>query len=123
MIYLDSKIFKTLLEDLRGRLLAVLCDDDAADVKTDAAEYVDEAERIEIVGDAKVAAALILFDVACGDDDHDLCAIAKLIEHLDLAVGMKSGEYTGSMIVVEELAAEFKIKLSSEGSDSFKNFL
>ena len=122
-IDLDAEIFQTLLEDLRGMLLAVLCDDDAADVKTDAAEYVDEAERIEIVGDAKVAAALILFDVACGDDDHDLCAIAKLIEHLDLAVGLEAGEYAGRVKVIEKLAAEFEVKLTAEGGDSVQNFL
>ena len=104
-------------------MFAVFRDDNAADVKSDITECVDQTERIQIVGDAKVTALFIFFNIACGNSDDDLRAVTKLIKHFDLAVGKKSGKYTGGMIVVKKLAAEFKIEFSSERCNSVKNFL
>ena len=96
---------------------------DASDVKADATEFVDQAERVQIVGDTEVAALFILFNIVRGNGNDDLRAVSKLIEHLDLTVGKEARKHTGGMIVIEELAAEFQIELSSEGFDSVKNFL
>ena len=114
-VYFDTHAFQTFLEDLGGMLFAVVCNDDASDVKTDATEFVDQTKRIQIVCDAEVAALLILFNIVCRNGDNDFRAVAKLVEHFDLAVGKKSGKYTGGMIVVKKLTAEFEVELPSEG--------
>ena len=120
---LDAEGFQASLEDLHGRLVCILCDDNAANVKPDTAECVDETKRIEVVRDAKVAAALVFFDIARRNGNDDLCAVAELIEHLDLAVGMETGQYAGGMKIIEKLAAEFEVELTAEIRDSFENFL
>jgi hypothetical protein len=122
-VYLDAHTLQTLLEELGGMLLAVVRNYDASDVKADATEFVDQTERVQIVGDTEVAALFILFNIVRGNGNDDLRAVSKLIEHLDLTVGKEARKYAGGMIVIKQLAAEFQIELSSEGFDSVKNFL
>ena len=114
-VYFDAHALQTFLEELGGMLLAIVRNDNASDVKTDATEFVDQTKRIQIVCDAEVAALLILFNIVCRNGDNDFRAVAKLVEHFNLAVGKKTGKYTGGMIVVEKLAAEFEIEFPSEG--------
>jgi hypothetical protein len=48
------------------------------------------------------------------DGDDDLGLILKLEKHFDLAVRLEARKHPGGMVVVEQLAAEFQIQLSSE---------
>ena len=59
----DAEHFKTLDELLRGALLGIVGDDHAADVQTDAAEGIDQAQSIFVIGDAQIAAALGALDI------------------------------------------------------------
>ncbi len=43
--------------------------------------------------------------------------VAQLLEHTDLAVGLKAGQHA-RVVVVEELAAEFQIQLAAEQRDA-----
>ena len=69
---LDTEGFEPVLELVGDGLTAVVRQNDAADVEADAAEGVDKAEGIVVVGDAEVAAALAAFNVVGGDGDDDL---------------------------------------------------
>ena len=113
-VHFDAHALQTFLEELGGMLLAIVRNDNASDVKTDATEFVDQTECVQVVGDTEVAALFILFDIVRRNGDDDLRAVTKLIEHFDLTVGKKTGKYTGGMIVVKKLAAEFEIEFSSE---------
>ena len=112
--YLDTKALKLFLERLNAGLAAVLSDAYAADVKSDAAEGVDETEHVGVVGDADIAADLIVLDMLGIDNDNNLGHFLELKEHLQLAVRLESGKNAGSVEIVKKLAAEFKIKLTAE---------
>ena len=68
--------------------------DHAADKKTDAAERVDEPERVLVIGYAKVAAALVALDIICGNGNNDLRLVLHFKQHLHLAVRLKARQDT-----------------------------
>ena len=105
------------LEDLGGGLAAEAGQDDAAHAEAEAAEGVDQPQRVGAVGDAQVAADLALLDVHGGDGHDDLDLVAQLHEHADLRVGMEAGQDPGGVVVVEELAAELQVELAAELAD------
>ena len=109
-----SEGFEALLEQLRRRLTAVVGDDHAADIQTDAAERVDKTQSVLVIGDAEVAATLVAFNVVCRDGDDYLRLVLHLKQHFHLTVGLKAGQNAGGMVVVKQLAAEFKIQLTAE---------
>ena len=84
------------------------------DVQPERAEGIHQAQAVVVVADAEVAAQLVLFNVVRADRDHDLHIVAQLLEHPNLAVGLKAGQHAGGVVVVEELAAEFQIQLAAE---------
>ena len=61
----------------------------------------------------------VFLDIDCGDRYNYLRTVGKLTQHLYLAVRLKSRKNTGCMVVVKQFAAEFKIKLVAELTDSF----
>ena len=46
-----------------------------------------------------------------------------MLEHPELAVGLEAGQYAAGVVVVEELAAEFEVKLARELCDALLNVL
>ena len=111
---LDAEALEPLLEQLRRRLAAVVSYDHAADEKAYAAERVNEPESVFIIGYAEVSAALVALDIICGDGDDDLRLVLHLQQHFHLAVRLKTRQNARGMVVVEQLAAEFKVQLASE---------
>ena len=93
-------------------------DYNAADEKTDAAECVDKSERILVVGDAEVAAALVAFNIVGGNGDNDLRLVLHFKQHLDLAVRLEARQYARCVVIVKQLAAEFEVQLAAEFCDS-----
>ena len=90
----------------------------ASDVQAVLAEGVDQTEHIHIVGDAQIAADLLLDDVVCIDCDDNLRLILQLTKHPDLTVRLKTRKHARRMKIVEKLAAELEIELAAELSDS-----
>ena len=87
---------------------------DAAHEQAHALEGVDEAENVEVVGDAVVAAHLAADDVLRADDDDDLGLLLELQQHLQLGVRLKARQHAGGVVVVEQLAAELQIQLAAK---------
>ena len=96
---------------------------DAAHEQAALLKGVDEAQNIEVVGDAVVAAHLVADDVLCADDDDDLGLILQLQQHLQLGVRLKAGQHAGSVVIVEQLAAEFQIQLIVKLLDALADML
>ena len=117
-VYADAERLEPVLEFLRRRLTAVVRDDDAADIEPAALKGVDQAQRVVVIGDAEVAAALAALDVVGRDGDDDLCLVAHLHKHAHLAVGGKARQHARRVVVVEELAAKFQIQLAAELTDA-----
>ena len=114
----NAKRVETLDEGIRRVLPRVLRDAYAADIKPQRAERVDQAQAVVIIGDAEVAAHLVLFNVVRVDRDDDLRVVAQLLKHADLAVGLEAGQHARSVKVVEELAAELQVQLAAELADA-----
>ena len=107
---------------LVGRI-GVAGDDDGADIETGVAKSLNQAQHIDIVGDAEIAANFILLDIRCGDRNDNFCLICQLQQHAELAVRLKTRKHAGGVVVVEELAAEFEVKLVAELGDALADVL
>ncbi len=114
VINLDSERFQSALESVGGRLIIISCENHAAYIKPDFGENVYQADNVNVIGDSEVAAYLVFFYIIGIDNDNYFSFIFKLQKHLKLAVGLESRKNPRSVIVVEKLAAEFKIKLVAE---------
>ena len=114
---------ETALERLGVRLPGEVRDADAADHEAARAERVHEAQRILLVGDADVGAALGVLDVVRVDDDDRLDLVAQALEHADLGVGLKARQHAARVIVVKELAAELEVELAAELPDALADLL
>ena len=96
---------------------------DAAHEQATLLKGVDEAQNIEVVGDAVVAAHLVADDVLRADDDDDLGLILQLQQHLQLRVRLETGQHAGGVVVIEQLSAEFQIQLVVELRDPLADVL
>ena len=122
-VYLNAEAFKSFTKCICGRLRTVACHDNAADKKSDSSESVNKPENVKIVCNAKVASYLVLLNVGSIYDNNNFSLILELHEHFNLAVGCKAREDSRRMVIVEELAAEFKIELAAELVNSFSYML
>ena len=95
----------------------------AAHEQTPLLKRVDEAQHVEVVGDAVIAAHLVADDVLGADDDDDLSLILELQQHLQLGVRLETGQHAGGVVVIEQLAAEFQIQLVVELRDPLPDVL
>ena len=57
------------------------------------------------------------------DGDDDLNVIRQALKHAELAVGLETGQHAARMVVVEQLAAEFKVELAAELGDALLDVL
>ena len=122
-IYLDVHGLEALFELLCGLLAAAVGDGHAAHIEADGLEGVDEAQKVVVICDAEVAAALAALDIVGGDDDDDLRFVLHLQKHPHLAVRLKAGQYSRGVVVVEELAAELEIEFAAEAGYPFAYLL
>ena len=118
-IHLQTQIFQFPLISHCAFLTVKLCQYHAAHIQTVAAECVDEAQYVHVVGNAQVAADFVLFNIAGIDDQNDFYVLFHLHQHVDLTIRLKARQYPGSVIVIEKLAAELQIKFAAKLSDSF----
>ena len=111
---LDAEIEEVFFEFICSTLTVILCYNNRADIKSYTSEKVDKSEYLFIVGDIKVTTKLLFFDSLGTYSDDDFSFILELKKHLELTVGFKTGKYSCSVMVVEKLAAEFKIELTAK---------
>ena len=90
-----------------------------ADVQSLTAIDIDETQHIVVVGDAEIGTDFVFFNIAGVDGDDHFGLIGKLQQHLELAGRLKSRKYTGCMVIVKKLSAEFKIKLVVKAGNPF----
>ena len=110
-VHLDAQLFQTVLEQDRAFLAAELGNDDAAYIEAVLAVYAHQPEHIGVIGDSKIPTYLILLNIFRTYYNDNLGLVGKLLEHPKLAVRLESRKNPGSMVIIEEFAAEFKIKL------------
>ena len=101
-------------------LPGILRDHYAAYKKAFLAEGIDQTARdICVIGDSKIAADFIFFDVMSANGDDDFRVIGQLQKHPQLTVRFEAGEHAGCMVVVKKLPAEFQVQLAVKLRDSF----
>ena len=122
-VYRHAESLQLFAEGARGGLGFVARQNDAADVKPEMTENVDETQHILVICYAEVAAFFVFFDVARVYDDNDLSLILQLKQHAQLAVRLKAGEHPRCVIVVIQFAAEFKVELVAEFGDALAYML
>ena len=112
-----------LLEGVRGGLPVVLGDDQPAHAYSPVVEGVHEPEDLLVVADADVLADLVPDDVLSVDDDDRLGLAAELHQHAYLAVRHEPGKDPGCVVVVEKLASELQVELSTGALDALPDVL
>ena len=119
----DAKRLQAGAEDVCGRLVGVLREHDGSHGEPLAAEQVHEAQDVLVIGDAEVAARLVLLDVVGVDGDDDLDVVGEALEHAELGVWLEPGQHAARVVVVEQLAAELEVELAAELGDALADVL
>ena len=113
-IHFDAQSLEAVTVCIGAGLAVVMRDDDTVDHESTAHELVAQTQHIDVIGDAKVAAHLVLLDVNSADDDDNLCHVAQLGEHLQLDVRLETRQNTTRVEVIEQLPAKFQIKFMTK---------
>ena len=100
-VYRDTKCFQTFFERLCSRLIFELRDYNATNKQINATESVDQAEDFFVIRDAEVAAAFILLDCVCRNNDNDFGKVFELKKHFDLTVWLEAGQYARCVVIVK----------------------
>ena len=95
-------------------LTCVFREHDTADLKSNTSKAVDKAQNLLVVGDTYVASVLVVFNIVGGDSYDYFRAVLKGAEHRKLGIGLESGEDSGRVVVVKELAAKLQIELAAK---------
>ena len=74
-VALDSKGIELFAESVGGSLAGILGNDNASDIKSKGLESVDKAHYFKVIGNSKVAANFIFFNIGGIDNDKDLCLV------------------------------------------------
>ena len=117
----NAERVQAIAEDVGGGLAGVLGDDHGRDSKTVAAEQVDQAQNVLVIGNAQVTASLVLLDVVRVNGDDDLDVVGYALEHAKLAVRLKTRQHAARMIVIEQLATKLQIELATKLRDALLN--
>ena len=117
----NAECIQTIAEDVGSGLTGILRDNHGRDSKTVAAEQVDQAQDVLVIGNAQVATGLVLLDMVCIDCDDDLDVVGNALEHAELAVRLKTRQHATRMIVVKQLAAKLQIELATKLRDALLN--
>ena len=105
IVSLDAEAFEFLAIEVGAGLAVVVGDDDRTDQETTLLKLRAQAEDIFIVGNAEVAAHLVLLNVNGTDDDDYFGAVAQLRKHFQFTVGLKTRQNSAGVVVVEEFAS------------------
>ena len=114
MVHLQAQALQTGLECLRLGLLIVAGQHHAGNIQTEAPENVDQTDHIPVIGDAQVAADLVLLNIGSVDGNDHLHLILQLQQHPQLGIRLEAGQNSGCVIIVIKLAAELQIQLAAE---------
>ncbi len=121
-VNLESQSFQLLLVGNSTRLFLPAGQHHRAHVEAITAERVNQAEHVLVVGNAEVAADLVLFDVTRINGDNDFGLVLDFFEHADFTVGRKARQHAGCVMVIEQFSAKFQVKFSAEFRDALGNF-
>ena len=119
IVDLDAHAFQTLAVGIGAGLAVVMGDDHRTHHEAAAHELVAQAKDIHVIGDAEIAADLVLFNVNGTDDDDDLAVVYELREHLELVVRLEARQHAAGVVIVEKLASELHVELVAELGDAF----
>ena len=69
------------------------------------------------------SARTLFFSISLGVDGDDYFGLVReLQQHLQFAGRLKARKYTGRMVIIKKLSAEFKIKLVVKAGNPFADF-
>jgi len=117
----NTERVQAVAEHIGSGLAGVLGDDHGRDGKAVAAEQVNQAQHILVIGNAKVTASLVFLDVVRVDRDDNLDIVGDALEHAELAVRFKTRQHAARMIVIKQLAAKLQIELATKLRDALLN--
>ena len=108
-IYRDVHFFQSVFKQKGAFLSGELSDRHTPDIKSLIPVRLDQTENVRVIGDPEIAAYFVFFNVYCTYDDDDLSLAAELFEETQFAVGSKTRQHAGGVIVVKKLSSEFQI--------------
>lgn len=110
----NTERVQAVAEHIGSGLAGVLGDDHSRDSKAVAAEQVNQAQHILVIGNAEVTTSLVFLDVVRVDRDDNLDIVGDALEHAELAVRFKTRQHAARMIVIEQLTAKLQIELATK---------
>ena len=86
----NTERVQAVAEHIGGGLAGILGDDHSRNGKAVAAEQIDQAQNVLVIGNAKVTTSLVFLDVVRVDRDDNLDIVGDALEHAELAVWLKT---------------------------------
>ena len=106
----DVASFQLVNEHIHSRCVLISGYYHAVYFKIILSENIYKSENLQIIGDSEILACLAVDDVPGIYAYYDFRLILHLLQKLYLCVFIKSREHSHSMLVVNQLAAEFQIQ-------------
>ena len=119
----DIQLFQAVLEQKGTFLSWELRNNNTADKKSLLTVSSDQTDDIRIISNSEIPADLVLFNIFGTDRKDDLSLVAEFFQKTEFTVGFKSRKNAGGVVVVKELSAKFKVKLSTKFSDAVSDML
>ena len=123
IINLNIQSLQLILEAFDGFLASVLRNNNAAYIQALSAVSLHQTQHVQIIGQAEVMTHLVIFNIVGIYGNNHFCLVCQLQEHLQLTVRSKARQHAGSMIIIEQLAAEFQIKLIAKFTNALSDML
>ena len=119
----DAFALEPMSECYGCRLTVVMCHHNRAHHEAHVLELIAQPQHILIVGNAQISAFLILLNIGRADDNHDFYAVAQLLKHSQLAIGLKSRQHPACMMIVKQFPSQFKIQFAIKLRDALPDML
>ena len=114
----DTHPFQALAKCISAALSVIMSYNNRAHHKSSILELSAQSQHIHIIGDAQILTHLAFLDVQRTDHNHNLGLVAQLMQHSQLAVGLKARQHTACMMIIEKLASKLKVKFVAELRDT-----
>ena len=122
-VHLYAHLLQAALEHLRAVLPCEMGNTYASHIEILGLKHRLQAQQIGIIGNSQISPHLVLLNVLRADHNHNLHLIGQLHEHPQLAVRLKARQYSGSMIIIVKLPAEFQVKFIVKLADALPDML
>jgi len=117
----DTPMLELIFKHPRGRLIIIARDNHRRNMNAPVLEIVDEFQRVGIIGYTEISPHFAALDIAGIYAQDNIRFFLQILQQAHLHIWIESGQHPGGVIVIEQLAAEFKVQLLTHRLNALEN--